>query len=739
MKKTLATMMCAVSMLGLGAAAAVPGLVPIPAEMKETGGKPFLLGGQVAISADNVPEAKAASAFLADCLAKSAGIGAPRSDAKAGISFLKGDGTLGTEGYTLSVTEAGVVICADAPAGFFYGVQTLRQLLPATATFDGKPEANPSFQIPAIEIKDQPRYSWRGLHLDVCRHFVSAEEVKKILDMMASQKLNTFHWHLTEDQAWRIEIKKHPKLTEIGGWRPGIGFGLNPKDSTHTREDGKYGGFYTQEQIKDVVAYAAKLQITVVPEIELPGHAMAALVAYPELNCNPEAMKKKSMPEGGGVFRDVYCAGKEDTFKFLEDVLTETVELFPSKFIHVGGDECPKDNWKKCPACQQRMKDNGLKNEEELQSYVIRRMEKFLAGKGRRLIGWDEILEGGLAPGAAVMSWRGTQGGIHAASMGHDVVMTPGSHCYFDHYQAKQGEPKAIGGFLPFETVYQFDPMPANLPEDKRKHVLGGQANVWTEYMPNENHVEYMIAPRISAMAETLWSPKAAKNWDKFLQRMQDQYLRFDAAGFNYRRATGIGIEVTPDGVILVPETKGMPMVYTLDGTAPGKDSPVYDKPIKVEKSLQLQTRALSPNGTLGQVISRRVGPVRFLATVATTRLGQHEQNAPENVLDGNPETIYWNNREVKAGDALTVTFAQPQSPEKIRVLTGQALAGGGGDMLQKGVLEISADGKTFTQIAEFKNGVAAGEVKGPVKAIRLRATAAQNQWLVVREIEILP
>ena len=540
MTKTVTTMMCAASMLGFGmtAAAAVPGLVPVPAEMKEMAGKPFPVGAQLKIGyGKGLAGSAEAAAFLADCLKTSGGVASVVQEGQGDVVFAKGDGMLGSEGYTLSATDKQVTICADAPAGFFYGVQTLRQLLPAEATFDGKPEAKPNFEIPAVEIKDKPAYRWRGFMLDSCRHFFAKEEVKKILDMMASQKLNTFHWHLTEDQAWRIEIKKHPKLTEIGGFRPGVGFGLDPKSTTHYRADGKYGGFYTQEDIKEIVAYAALRHITVVPEIEMPGHAMAALVAYPSLNCNAEAMAKKTMPEGGGVFRDVYCAGKEDTFKFLEDVLTEVADLFPSKYIHIGGDECPKDNWKQCPACQQRMKDNGLKNEEELQSYVVKRIEAFLNSKGKNLIGWDEILEGGLAPRASVMSWRGTAGGIKAATEGHDVVMTPTSHCYFDYYQGKkeQGEPRAIGGFLPLKTVYSFDPA-AGIPTDKRAHLLGGQANLWTEYIPNDAQAEYMIAPRLSALAEVVWSPKASQDWNAFQTRLNDQFKRYEAAGFNYRK-----------------------------------------------------------------------------------------------------------------------------------------------------------------------------------------------------------
>jgi len=538
MKKSLVISLTS-ALTAIGAAtAALPGLVPVPMEVAESAGNPFLLRATLQIGfAPSLPASRDAAEFLAACLGRSGGVTCAviPGEATAGVTLATGDASLGEEGYTLTVSDKGVVIHAATSAGFFYGIQTLRQLLPAAASFGATRAANPQFQVPAVEIKDRPAYRWRGLLLDSCRHFFGKDEVEKILDLMASQKLNTFHWHLTDDQGWRIEIKAHPKLTEVGAWRPGIGFGMDPKETTHYRADGKYGGFYSQQDIKEIVAYAANRHITIVPEIEIPGHAMAALVAYPQLNCNPEAMAKKSMPEGGTISRDVYCPGREETFKFLEDVLGEVAELFPSKFIHVGGDECPKDNWKQCPACQKRIKDNGLKNEEELQSYVTKRIETFLNSKGKNLIGWDEILEGGLAPRATVMSWRGTVGGIKAATEGHDVVMTPTSNCYIDYPQAQQGEPKAMGGLLPLKTVYAFDPA-AGIPEDKRQHLLGGQANLWTEFVASDSHAEYMIAPRVSALAEVVWSPKSRQDWSSFQGRMRDQFLRYKAAGFNFRQ-----------------------------------------------------------------------------------------------------------------------------------------------------------------------------------------------------------
>jgi len=439
------------------------------------------------------------------------------------LELSKLESSTNPEAYTLTTSKKGIVIHGNSARGVFYGIQTLLQLLPPEVYGTAGLTKNKGIKIPQVDIQDEPRYGWRGMHLDVGRHFYSVEFIKKYIDMLAMHKMNVFHWHLTEDQGWRIEIKKYPKLTEIGSIR---------KNADGTT----YGGFYTQEQVKEVVAYAASRFINVMPEIEMPGHSVAALAAYPELSCTGGPFEVRT---AWGVSDDVYCAGKEATFAFVQDVLTEVIALFPFKYLHIGGDECPKGRWAKCPDCQKRMKTEGLKDEMQLQSYFIQRIEKFLIANNRSLVGWDEILEGGLAPEATVMSWRGVDGGIEAARQGHDVIMSPNSHCYFDHYQGDpKFEPKAIGGYLTLEKVYSYEPTPEELNTEEAKHVLGAQANVWTEYILTEKQVEYMTLPRMSALAEVVWTPKVLRDYEKFSHRMERQYQRFDAMKLNYRIPT---------------------------------------------------------------------------------------------------------------------------------------------------------------------------------------------------------
>ncbi|MBK7666526.1 MAG: beta-N-acetylhexosaminidase [Sphingobacteriaceae bacterium] len=436
------------------------------------------------------------------------------------------------ENYHLDINKARIKIIAEGNgSGAFYALQSLVQLMPAQQIKSLKVAPEKSFEVPCVYIKDNPRYEWRGMHLDVCRHFFPVSFVKRYIDLIAAYKMNVFHWHLTEDQGWRIEIKKYPKLTSVGAWRSGTMVG-SYKDKKY--DTIRYGGFYTQEEIKDVVAYATARHITIVPEIEMPGHSLAAIAAYPWLSCTGQ---KQEVAKGWGVFDDVYCT-KDSTFQFLQDLLTEVMDLFPGKYIHIGGDECPKTRWKTCAHCQNLIKKEKLKDEHELQSYFITRIEKFLNSKGKQIIGWDEILEGGLAPNAAVMSWRGTEGGIAAAKQKHKVVMSPGKPCYFDHYQTKNKstEPLAIGGFNPVDSVYNYNPTPKVLNEQEAQFIMGAQGNVWTEYILNEKQVEYMAVPRMIALSEVLWTKPENKNFDNFYKRLNQNRFILDMWQINYAK-----------------------------------------------------------------------------------------------------------------------------------------------------------------------------------------------------------
>jgi len=441
-----------------------------------------------------------------------------------------------SEGYKLSVEYDAIVISGKTATGIFYGIQSLRQLLPVEIE-NGDNDAI-EITIPAVEINDSPRYAYRGMHLDVGRHFFSVASVKKYIDLIAMHKMNTFHWHLTEDQGWRIEIKKYPKLTEVGGFRKGTAIGLaGTRNAPYIYDDIEYGGFYTQEEIKEVVAYAGARHITVIPEIELPGHSSAALAAYPQFGNTkgPYEVAKR-----WGIFNETF-APTEETFAFLEDILSEVMTLFPSKFIHIGGDEVLKKEWEESAYAQEVIKREGLKDENELQSYFIRRIEKFLNANDRTIIGWDEILEGGIAPNATIMSWRGIEGGIAAAKQHHTEIMTAGTHCYFDYYQVGGEEQKkeALTGskrYTSVEKVYSYEPTPSVLTPEEEKYILGAQGNVWTEYMPSWDLVEYNVLPRMTALSEVVWSSKKNRNWEDFRMRLQHIVIRYDALGYNYAK-----------------------------------------------------------------------------------------------------------------------------------------------------------------------------------------------------------
>jgi hexosaminidase len=444
---------------------------------------------------------------------------------------------LGPEGYRLEIRTDGVRISAVAPAGLFYGAQTLRQLLPAQI-YAPTPARGVEWTWPIVTIEDRPRFAWRGLHLDAARHFMPVDVVKRYIELMALHKMNTFHWHLTDDQGWRLQIRKYPRLTQVGAWRDRTLLEWPQRDSTRERYDStRYGGFYTQDEVREVVRFAAERFVTVVPEIEMPGHAQAAIAAYPELGVTDDTI---GVWTRWGVSTAILDP-EESTVRFMQDVLAEVLELFPSPFIHVGGDEAPKDQWKASPRVQALMKQRGIASEAEMQSWFIHQMDAWLAARGRRLIGWDEILEGGLAPNAAVMSWRGTEGGIRAAAAGHDVVMAPVRYTYFDSYQTEDreeddGEPLAIDNFLPLERVYSFEPLEGLAPQHHRR-VLGAQGQLWSEYIPDGRNLEYKAYPRATALAEVVWSMPRRRDWADFQARLARHQERLAAAGVNFRGA----------------------------------------------------------------------------------------------------------------------------------------------------------------------------------------------------------
>lgn len=515
------------------------------------------------------------------------------------ICLIQSKDSLPAEGYKLVITPKNVIIEAGDESGLFYGVQTFMQLLPVLQ------EKAKKIELPVLTVTDAPRFPYRGLHLDVSRHFYSKDFVKKMIDAMAYYKLNNFHWHLTDAAGWRIEIKKYPELTDIAAWRSSQNWKQwwkGDRQYVSKNDSNAHGGYYTQEEVKEVVAYAASLHINVIPEIEMPGHSEEVLAVYPQLSCSGEPYKNSD-----------FCVGNEETFRFVEDVLTEVMALFPSQYIHIGGDEAGKSAWKTCLKCQKRMQEEGLKDVDELQSYMIRRVEKFLNENGRTLLGWDEILEGGLAPRAAVMSWRGEEGGIQAASTGHDVIMTPGEFCYFDAYQENpETQPEAIGGFLPVRKVYSYDPAPSSLAPQTATHILGAQANLWTEYVPTDEHAEYMIFPRLLALAEVNWSPQNRRSWSSFKRRLNAHFPRLAAKDINYCPLSN-EIDISSDvdyqkkEVTVALDAQKYPAAirYTTTGAYPTKFSPLYTEPFAIKDSA-IVTAAIFENNRITQPVSSK-------------------------------------------------------------------------------------------------------------------------------------
>ncbi|MBL8002028.1 MAG: family 20 glycosylhydrolase [Flavobacteriales bacterium] len=739
-------------------ASAQVNLIPLPANLDLQPGR-FDLTKPVTIvvnSKEIMPEGELLRKILADALPVEPGLQleqGPVFPEQFVYLAVPSDAELPKEGYKLRIATTSITLSAADRAGLYHGISTLEQLLP------GK-EAQAS--LPCLNITDHPRFPWRGMHLDVCRHFFDVDFVKRYIDLLARYKMNTFHWHLTEDQGWRIEIKKYPKLTEVGAWRSGSQVGPY---SRREYDSVPYGGFYTQEQIKEVVAYAAARHITVVPEIEMPGHAMAALASYPQLGCTggPYEVQK-----GWGVFDDVFCAGNDSVFTVLEDVLTEVMALFPGQYIHIGGDECPKERWKTCAKCQARMKSNGLKDEHELQSYFIQRIEKFVNSKGRKIIGWDEILEGGLAPNAAVMSWRGTEGGVAAAKEKHNVVMTPGSHCYFDHYQGDPAnEPLAIGGYTTVQKVYSYEPIPAELKPEEAKYILGAQGNVWTEYILRPENVEYMAVPRMLALAEVLWTPKAKRDEKGFIVRLENELPKLDAMKVNASKSL-YQVSIRPKqgpkpGEIAVEMKLATGGSFSMTEMAPPYDErmaglAVYSAPVIINSDRELHGW-IQREGLTGPIAKRR-----FLFNKATARPITLSVQPNERYNDGGAFTLVdgitaqekrvstewlgWREgvtitvdlgsvqdvRTVSIG-ALNETYSWIHTPERVD-------------------LSVSEDGKTFTPFgsAEVKAGVGRNaftlEKAGKARFVRFTVKhrgkipegypgAGNPAWMFLDEIEV--
>ncbi len=580
-------------------------VVPLPQEVNVTGGEPFRLDrSSIILYPEGNEKMQQNALFLAEYIGQSAGFVPQAKPLPAGQQPQEGSIVLQTgiqaensEAYELTVDGAHVTIGGATEQGVFYGIQTLRKAIPVQT-------GATCIVLPAAHIADQPRFAYRGMHLDVCRHFFDVDFIKRYIDMLALHNINTFHWHLTDDQGWRIEIKKYPKLTEIGSKRSRTVIGRNSGQYDHT----PYGGFYTQEQAREIVEYARKRYINVVPEVDLPGHMLAALAAYPHLGCTGGPYEV--CPEWG-IFEDVLCIGNDETLRFLKGVMEEIIEIFPSKYIHIGGDESPRSRWEKCPKCQALIRRLGLKDdarhsaEDRLQSYCMKELEAFLNGRGRQIIGWDEILEGEVAPNATVMSWRGMEGGIEAAKLGHDVIMVPTSFVYFDYYQTDrtQDEPLAIGGYVPVEKVYSLEPVPASLTPEEAKHILGAQANLWTEYIATPGHVEYMVLPRMAALSEVQWTMPAKKDYNRFATRLTNLMKLYRQLGYNFAthlydiRPTYMPNTERKAVLVSLKTVDNAPVYYTLDGTEPNETSTPYTGTIEIAQSAQFRAAAIRADG----------------------------------------------------------------------------------------------------------------------------------------------
>lgn len=715
-------------------------VVPLPNEITPMEGKAFTLDNRVKIlypegDADMQRNAGFLAGYVLESTGKTLAVEAGATGSHA-IVLRLGLQTENPEAYLLEVNEDQVTITGSSAAGVFYGIQTLRKSLPVAK--------DAQVVLPPVRVNDAPRFAYRGMMLDVCRHFFSLDSVKRYIDMLALHNINRFHWHLTDDQGWRIEIKKYPQLTQIGSQR---------KETVIGRNSGKYdgipyGGYYTQEEAREIVAYAKDRYITVIPEFEMPGHMQGVLAAFPELGCTGGPYDVWTQ---WGVSEDVICAGNDKSLELIKDVLAELIEIFPSEYIHVGGDECPKTRWEKCPKCQAKIRQLGLKDDKEhtaeqrLQSYIITEAEKFLNAHGRKIIGWDEILEGGVAPNATVMAWRGAGEGVKAAKMRHDVIMVPTTYFYFDYYQTNilDEEPLAIGGYVPIEKVYSFEPYQKELTAEENKHIIGLQANLWTEYITSFRHVEYMVLPRMAALSEIQWTQPQFKDYGDFLERMPKMFDIYDIYGYNYaRHLFDVKANFLPDTAagtltVTLSTLDGANIHYTLDGTKPSANSPKYTSPLTLKEDCTFKAAAIRPAGS-SRVYTAEINlnkaslkPIALLQPLKAPYIF----NGALNLVDGltgnaNYKTGRWIAFYGNDMEAV-IDFKQPTEISSVEIHT--CVEKGDWVFDARGFsVAVSDDGKNFTAVASEDYPVATPDSPNGVLAHKLTFEPRNARYLKV-------
>ena len=721
-------------------------LIPFPQSLEKFDGHFHINKNTALVIKTDEPEVRRVVHYFWEKIKLASGLSLSETNSapRNGIFFELDENITAEEGYELFVDRDNIFVKAKKPIGLFYAVQTIRQLMPPE--FEGdRDNGTIHLDIPDVKIQDAPRFPYRGMHLDVARHFFDVATVKRFIDQLAYHKMNYFHWHLTEDQGWRIEIKKYPKLTEVAAYRDQTLVG-HYNDQPHQFDSIRYGGFYTQEEIKAVVQYAADNFITVIPEIEMPGHAQAAIAAYPALGC---ADKPLDVMQIWGISENVYCP-TEETFTFLQDVIDEIIPLFPGKYIHIGGDECPKTQWEKSKFCKQLMRKEGLKDAHELQSYFIQRMERYINAKGKQIIGWDEILEGGLAPNATVMSWRGMEGGIAAAQAGHDVIMTPTAHCYLDYYQSDHPEePLAIGGFLPLEKVYALEPVPAELSAEEAKHVLGAQVNLWTEYIPSAKHLEYMAFPRLSALAEVVWSPKANRDFEDFSRRVVSHLKRLEnmdinAANHMYDLKASFAPQRNQVEINLELLAKDVVVHYALDGREPIVNSKKYNGSFLINESADLNAQAFKNGEKIGRPVLKKIQFSKSTGRSIALTEPPHKKYAgsgPGSLINGvlGSDERYgdaeWLGFDAKDFEAI-LDFGKEEelSSVNFRFFNGP----GQWIYLPKSIsIWSSSDGTNFEEVAQVKK--IAGEEKVVEQRVELEKVKAQYLKILAEHVDKIP